>query len=290
MDIKVLRYFLALSQQESVTAAADYLHITQPTLSRQLIELEEELGVSLFTRGSRKITLTEEGVLLRKRAQDILELVQKTQAEFQAPADMISGDIYIGGGESHAMGLIADAIKDLQQKHPQICAHIFSGDADEVTEKLDKGLIDFGVLIEPTQSTKYESLLLPAQDTWGVLMRKDSPLAIKSFIQPKDLWDLPLITSKQKHVDNNIAKWIKQDYEKLRIVATYNLIFNASLMVEKGMGYALCLDKLINTTGNSALCFRPLKPALTVDINIVWKKYQVFSKPASLFLQQLKEK
>ena len=290
MDIKVLRYFLALAQQESVTAAADYLHITQPTLSRQLIELEEELGVSLFTRGSRKITLTEEGVLLRKRAQDILELVQKTQAEFQAPADVISGDIYIGGGESHAMGLIADAIKDLQKKYPQICAHIFSGDADEVTEKLDKGLLDFGVLIEPTQSTKYESLLLPAQDTWGVLMRKDSPLAKQPFIEPNDLWELPLITSKQKHVDNNIAKWIKQDYEKLHIVATYNLIFNASLMVEKGIGYALCLDKLINTTGNSALCFRPLKPALTVDINIVWKKYQVFSKPAILFLQQLNGK
>ncbi|UYZ82732.1 LysR family transcriptional regulator [Entomomonas sp. E2T0] len=288
MDIKVLRYFLALAREESVTAAAEYLHLTQPTLSRQLSELEDELGTTLFIRGSRKITLTDEGMRLRKRAEEIVELVRKTEAEFQAPVEIISGDIYIGGGESYVMGLVADVIKELQNDYPHVNVHIFSGDADEVTERIDKGLLDFGVLIEPAHISKYDSLVLPAKDTWGVLMRKDSPLAQKEFIQPKDLWDLPLIGSKQRFVDDRIAKWIKRDYKKLNIVATYNLIFNATLMVEKGIGYALCLDKLVNTAGNSSLCFRPLKPVLEVDVDIVWKKYQIFSKPAELFLQRLK--
>lgn len=290
MDIKVLRYFLALAREESVTAAAEYLHLTQPTLSRQLSELEEKLGTTLFLRGSRKITLTDEGMRLRKRAEEILELVQKTEAEFLAPTEEINGDIYIGGGETYVMGLIADTIKKLQADYPHIRVHLFSGDADEVTERIDKGLLDFGVLIEPAHISKYESLVLPAKDTWGVLMRKDSPLAKHKSIQPQDLWALPLIASKQKFVDDNISKWIKRDYKKLNIVATYNLIFNASLMVEKGIGYALCLDKLVNTAGNSELCFRPFSPALEVDVDIVWKKYQLFSKPAELFLQRLKQK
>ena len=289
MDIRVLRYFLALAREESVTAAAEYLHLTQPTLSRQLSELEEELGTKLFVRGSRKITLTNEGIRLRKRAEEILELVQKTETEFQASAEVIAGDIYIGGGESYAMGLIAEIVKELQADYPQIRVHLFSGDADEVTERIDKGLLDFGVLIEPAKITKYDSLLLPAKDRWGVLMKKDSPLAEHEFVRPEDLWKLPLIASKQKHVDDNIAKWIKQDYKKLNIVATYNLIFNATLMVEKNIGYALCLDRLVNTAGNSILCFRPLNPVLEVDVDIVWKKYQVFSKAAELFLQRLKK-
>lgn len=289
MDIKVLRYFLALAREKSVTGAAEYLHITQPTLSRQLSELEERLGTPLFIRGSRRITLTDEGMRLRKRAEEILELVQKTEAEFHAPAGTIGGDIYIGGGETYVMGLIADIVKDLQKDYPQIRVHIFSGNADDVIERIDNGILDFGVLIEPANTVKYESLLLPAKDTWGVLMRKDSPLAEHEFIEPQDLWNLPLIGSKQRNVDNNISKWIKRDYKKLNVVATYNLIFNATLMVEKGIGYALCLDRLVNTAGNSALCFRPLKPKLEVDVDIVWKKYQVFSKAAELFLQRLKK-
>jgi len=288
LDIKVLRYFLALAREQSVTGAAEYLHLTQPTLSRQLIELEEELGTTLFIRGSRRITLTDEGIRLRKRAEEILELVHKTEAEFLAPAETVSGDIYIGGGETYVMGLLADVIKDLQKDYPQIRVHIFSGDADEVTEKIDKGLLDFGVLIEPANITKYESLLLPARETWGVLMRKDSPLAGQQSVRPEDLWALPLITSKQRHVDDNISKWIKRDFKKLNIVATYNLIFNATVMVEKGIGYALGLDKLVNTTGESNLCFRPFEPALEVDVDLVWKRYQVFSKAAELFLQRMK--
>lgn len=288
MNIKVLRYFLALAREESITAAAKYLHLTQPTLSRQLSELEEELGTTLFIRGHRKITLTDDGMRLRKRAEEIMALIGKTKAEFQAPAQIISGDVFIGGGESYTMGLIAEVIKTLQDDYPNIRVHIFSGDADEVTERIDQGLLDFGVLIEPAHISKYDFMVLPAKDSWGVLMRKDSPLAQKAFIQPQDLWSLPLINSKQKLVDDQMAKWIGRDYKQLNIVATYNLIFNATLMVQKGIGYALCLDKLVNTEGDSLLCFRRLQPALDVDVDIVWKKYQVFSKPAALFLQRLK--
>lgn len=289
MDIKVLRYFLAVTRTESITAAAEYLHLTQPTLSRQLRELELELGNTLFIRGSRKITLTDEGIRLKKRAEEILALVQKTKLEFQTPTDIISGNIFMGCGETHAMGFIAQIIKALQQDYPQIYVHIYSGDADEVTERIDKGLLDFGLLIGAENIGKYESLLMPDKDTWGVLMRKDSPLANQDQIKPEELWDLPLIFSKQKEVDSRITGWLKRDLDKLNVIATYNLIYNASLMVEKGMGYALCLDKLINTTGQSHLCFRPLDPVLTVDINLVWKRYQVFSKPADLFLQRLKQ-
>ncbi|MDF7676904.1 LysR family transcriptional regulator [Neisseriaceae bacterium ESL0693] len=287
MNIKVLRYFLALAREESITAAAEYLHLTQPTLSRQLRELEEMLGTTLFIRGRRKIILTDDGMRLRKRAEEIMALVRKTETEFQPSAKTISGDIFIGGGESYAMGLIADVIKKLQTDYPNIRVHIFSGDADEVTERIDKGLLDFGVLIEPAHINKYDFMVMPAKDSWGLLMRKDSPLAKKAFIQPQDLWSLPLINSKQKLVDGQIAKWVRCDYNKLNIVATYNLIFNATLMVEKGIGYALCLDKLVNTNAESSLCFRQLKPALEVDVVVVWKKYQVFSKPAEVFLQRL---
>ena len=289
MDIKVLRYFLALAREESVTAAANYLHITQPTLSRQLGELEEVLGAALFIRGSRRITLTEAGMRLRKRAEEIVELVEKTQNEFQAAPEVVSGDIYIGGGESYVMGRIADIIKDLRENYPKIRVNLFSGNADEVTERIDKGLLDFGVLIDPGNITRYDALRLPDKDTWGVLMRKDSPLAAQKFIQPEDLWPLPLIGSKQKSADDKISTWIGREYKTLNIVASYNLIFNASLMVEKGIGYALCLDRLVNTAGSSHLCFRPLKPSLEVDVDIVWKKEQVFSKAAALFLQRLKD-
>ena len=289
MDIKVLRYFLALAREESVTAAANYLHITQPTLSRQLGELEEVLGATLFIRGSRRITLTEAGMRLRKRAEEIVELVEKTQNEFQAAPEVVSGDIYIGGGESYVMGRIADIIKDLRENYPKIRVNLFSGNADEVTERIDKGLLDFGVLIDPGNITRYDALRLPDKDTWGVLMRKDSPLAAQKFIQPEDLWPLPLIGSKQKSADDKISTWIGREYKTLNIVASYNLIFNASLMVEKGIGYALCLDRLVNTAGSSHLCFRPLKPSLEVDVEIVWKKEQVFSKAAALFLQRLQD-
>ncbi|GAA5107099.1 LysR family transcriptional regulator [Orbus sasakiae] len=283
MDIKILRYFLALTRQESITATAEYLHLTQPTLSRQLSELETELGCTLFIRGSRKITLTEDGIRLRKRAEEILELVNKTEREFLTTAETISGDIYIGCGETYAMSRLSQVIKIVQIKFPLIRVHIFSGDADEVTERIDDGLLDFGLLIGADNRNKYESLLLPDKDTWGVLMQKHSHLSSKKTIQAEDLWSLPLITSKQREVDSRLTRWLKRDISKLNVVATYNLLYNASLMVEQGIGYALCLDKLINTS-SSNICFKPLAPILTVDNTLVWKRYQVFSKAAEQFL------
>ncbi|EHO79936.1 LysR family transcriptional regulator [Fusobacterium ulcerans] len=288
MELRVLRYFLAVAKEESITAASETLHVTQPTLSRQLMELEEEFGKKLFIRGNRKITLTDEGILLRKRAEEIVELVEKTETEITASDEIINGDIYIGGGETDAMRIIAHIVKKLQEKYPQVKYHLFSGNADDVTERLDRGLLDFGVVIEPANIQKYDYLKLPATDTWGVLMRKDSPLAQNTVIKPKDLHNIPLLCSRQSMVGKGISQWIGKDFEKLDIVATYNLVYNASLMVEEGIGYALSLDKLVNTTGNSALCFKPLEPKLEVGLNIVWKKSQVFSKAAKKFLEMLK--
>lgn len=289
MELRVLRYFLAVAREESITGAANVLNVTQPTLSKQLMELEEELGKKLFIRGNRKITLTEEGVLLRKRAQEIMELVDKTESEISSTDEIISGDIYIGGGETNSMRLIAKVVKKLQEKHPHIQYHLYSGNADDVTERLDKGLLDFGVLIGTTNIQKYDYLHLPTTDTWGLLMKRDSPLANLNHIRPENLNNIPLICSRQALSGNEISSWFGNNFEKLNIVATYNLIYNATLMVEEGIGYALCLDKLANTTSASNLCFKPLEPQLEAHLNIVWKKYQVFSNAAKQFLNQLQE-
>ena len=289
MEIRVLRYFLAVAKAESISKAASLLNISQPTLSRQLMNMEEELGKSLFIRGNRKITLTEEGKFLRIRAQEIIDLIDKTQSEFNTSNEIISGDIYIGGGETDAIRIIAKCAHSLQKKYPNIRYHLFSGNGDDVTDKLDKGLIDFGIVIEPFDLSKYDFIRIPQKDTWGLLMKKESPLASKDFIEPSDLLNIPIITSSQRLVESEISKWFGKDLSELNIVATYNLVYNASLLVDEGMGYALCLDKLINTTGDSNLCFRPLYPPLEASLNIIWKKFQVFSRASETFLRHLQE-
>ncbi|MDW6002468.1 LysR family transcriptional regulator [Vibrio mangrovi] len=288
MDLKVLRYFLTVVREESITAASEFLHLTQPTLSRQLSALEEELGVTLFIRGSRKITLTDEGMLLRKRAEEILELVHKTEAEFLFAQELVHGDIYVGCGETHAMSLVVQIIREMREEYPNIRVHIYSGDADEVIERINKGLLDFGVLISPEDLTNFESLRLPNKNKWGVLMRKDSLFASLECITPEILLDMPLICARQRDVDKKVTKWVGVDYKKLNIVSTYNLIFNAALMVENGIGNALCLDGLVSTSEECLLCYRPLSPELGVDIHIVWKKYRTLSKAAEVFLGRLK--
>lgn len=290
MEIRVLRYFLAVAKEGSISGAANLLHISQPTLSRQLIDMEKELGKSLFIRGNRKITLTEEGIFLQKRAEEIIDLVDKTQSEFDTPDEIISGDVYIGGGETDAMRLIAKCAHNLREKYPDIRYHLFSGNGDDVTDKLDKGLIDFGIVIEPFDISKYDFIRIPQKDTWGLLMKKESPLASKDFIEPSDLSNIPIITSRQTLVEAEISKWFGRDLSELNIVSTYNLVYNASLLVDEGFGYALCLDKLINTTGNSNLCFRPLFPPLEANLNIIWKKYQAFSRASETFLRYLQER
>ncbi len=291
MELRVLRYFLAVAREESIVKAAEALHITQPTLSRQLMDLEEELGAKLLSRGNRnrKIALTDEGMLLRKRAEEIVELADRTQAEFASTDEVISGDVYIGGGETDAMRIIARAALDLQRKYPYIRLHLHSGNADDITERIDKGLLDFGIFIGPANMEKYDYIGLPVADVWGLLMRKDSPLAKKTNIKAKDMEGLPLITSRQSLFENQISGWSGGRIETPNIIATYNLLFNASIMVDEGCGYALCLDRLANTTGESNLCFRPLEPRLEANISIAWKKYQIFSKAAGKFLERLQD-
>ena len=291
MDIRILRYFLAVVREESISGAAEALHLTQPTLSRQLMDLEEELGVKLINRGkkNRRITLTEEGMLLHKRAEEIVALTDKTVSELETSHNVISGDVYIGGGETDSMRLIARIGKKLQSQYPLIRYHLFSGNADDVAERLDKGLLDFGLFIEPANMERYNYLRLPDTDTWGLLMRKDSPLASKESIQADDLKNIPLIVSRQSMVHNELSGWSGSDFDKLNIVATYNLIYNASLMVDEGFGYALCLDRLVFSANNNNFCFRPLEPRLEAHIDIAWKKYQIFSKAAEKFLEALQD-
>lgn len=287
MELRVLQYFLAVAREQSIIRAAESLHLSQPTLSTQLKALEEELGKQLLirgTKGSRKVTLTEEGMILRKRAEEILNLVQKTEKEIFLSDQVVVGDVYIGAGETDAVRFIAKAAKELSKSYPGIHYHIASGDSEFVLDQLEKGLIDFGIVFGSVDHTKYNSLSLPYKDTWGVLMRKDSPLAQKAEILPEDLWDKPLILSKQYSDES----WIGRELSELNIVATYNLLFNASLMVEEGLGYAIGFDKIINTSGSSALCFRPLSSNQKEGMSMVWKKYQVFSKASGKFMEKIK--
>ena len=286
MELRVLQYFLAVAREQNISAAAQSLHLTQPTLSRQLRELEEELGKQLMVRGNRKITLTEEGMLLRKRAEEILELVDRTEQEVMRSDDAVSGDIYIGTGETNIVLQIARAANHLQACYPGIRFHIVSGDAVDVCERLEKGLLDFGVLLGDIDKIKYHYMELPMKDTWGVLMRRDSPLAQRESVSPRDLWHKPLILSRQVDNKSGLYRWLRREPSELHTVSTYNLIYNASLMVDEGMGYAFTLDKLVNTTGSN-LCFRPLKPRLELGMYLVWKKSQIFSKAAELFLNGL---
>ncbi|MGY5343569.1 LysR family transcriptional regulator [Paenibacillus glucanolyticus] len=294
MEFRVLRYFLTVAREGSITGAADFLHITQPTLSRQLKDLEQELGKKLFIRSSHSIILTDEGMLLKKRAEEIIDMVGKLEAEFTSMEETISGDVYIGGGETDAMRQIAHVVSDIQLRYPDIRYHLYSGNEDDVTERLDKGLLDFGILIQPADISKYNYINIPAKDIWGVVMRKDSPLACKDTIQAADLINVPLICSrqamKQTFSKNEFADWFGDDFDKLNVVTTYNLAYNAAIMVEEGIGYAITLDKIVNTSSDSNLCFRPLEPGLESGLNIVWKKHQFFSSAADVFLKEIQSK
>ena len=290
MELRVLRYFLAVAREESISDAAEFLHITQPTLSRQLMDLEEELGKQLLIRGkrNRKIMLTEDGMRLRKRAEEIVALADKTEVEFLVADDAVSGDVYIGCGESDAMRIIAKTAVKLRQDYPDIHFHLYSGNAEDVSERMEKGLLDFGIFITSANIDKYDYLKLPAYDTWGLIMRKSDKLAAKDFITPQDLEGLPLIMSRQALVQEDISRWGKKQIQNLNVVATYNLVYNAAIMTREGFGYTLTLDKLANTGSDSDLCFRPLKPELRINLNLVWKKYQIFSKASQKFLEYLK--
>lgn len=294
MDIKSLTYFLTAAREGSITKAANYLNLTQPNLSRQINNLEKEIGKKLFIRSNYSIKLTSDGILLKKRAEEIIDMIDKTRKEFQSSDDIIAGDIYIGSAETYYIKLIADVIKKLRQSYPNIIYHIHSGAYSEITEKLDKGLLDFGILIGNIDSSKYDYIDIPYKEVYGLLMRKDSSFSKKKFIEKKDLFDIPIICPKiffnNKIQTSKFNEWIENDFDKLNIILTYNLIYNAALIVEEGIGYALTIDKLVNTTNTSNLCFIPLKPKLEIELRVVWKKNQVFSEASKIFLEELKNK
>lgn len=288
MDIRVLQYFLTVAREETISGAAEVLHMTQPPLSRQLKELENELGKQLFIRGKR-IKLTKDGMLLRKRAEEIVSLMEKTRAEVSASGEAVSGDVCIGGGETEGMRLIARTVSALQKTHPGIQFHFFSGDGYDVTERLDRGLIDFGTIIEPIDVSRYDSLRLPRPDVWGLLMKKDAPLAEKETVRPEDLRDIPLISSRQLAGENGLSGWLGYSCDKLRIAATGNLVNTLCLLAEEGAGYVFTLDGVVDFTSHSRLCFRPLEPRMESWMYLIWKKYQVFSAASELFLSSLKK-
>lgn len=288
MELRVLRYFLEIAREGNMTHAAQRLHISQPTLSRQIKELEEELGKKLFTRSNYSMNLTEEGMLLRKRAEDILEMTDKTLAEFKSLDEINGGDIHIGCAESNGIASFIQVIQKLKEKYPRIRYHFYSSGTDAANERLDQGLLDFAIIVQEVDLSKYNYLQIPASDQWGLIMRKDSPLAEHSCIHLNDLIDVPLILSRQA-MGEEMPKWFGETQDKLNVVATYDLLFNASVMVREGFGYVLGFDGLVYTGSDSDLCFRPLEPALTSPMYIIWKKYQVFSPVASLLLDELKK-
>lgn len=289
MELRVLRYFLAVAREQSITAAAKTLHITQPTLSKQLRELEEELGKKLFTRGNRKITLTEEGMFLRKRAQEIVELADKTEADFAAGVGSVSGDIFIGSGETGAVRYLGRTLYKMRSRYPGIRFHLFSGNGEDVSDRLDKGLIDFALFVGMTDLKKYDYLKLPYHHRWGLILRKDDPLAAHETVTPEMLMNVPILCSRQALIQNELSGWLGRPFEELNPVGTYNLIYNAAIMVEEGLGCAVCIDKLLDTSGESAVCFRPFEPAIDAELFIAWKKYQFFSAAAGKFLEMLQQ-
>lgn len=287
MELRVLRYFLEAAREGNITHAADRLHISQPTLSKQLKSLEEELGKKLFIRGNYNVRLTDEGMLLRKRAEDILDMVGKTEEEFKALGEITGGDVRIGCAESDGMKYLARRVRSLQERYPRFRLHLYSGNTEDVEERLDRGLLDFAVLAQEVDVSKYHYLELPAADIWGVVMRKDSPLAKKEAVRMRDLLNLPLICSRQG-ITEDYPKWFGEKVDTLNIVATFNLAYNAGILVREGIGYLITFDKLINTGPDSGLCFRPLTPTLETKLYFVWKKYQVFTPAAELLLNEMR--
>lgn len=291
MELRVLRYFLAVADERGYTAASERLHVTQPTLSRQIADLERELGVTLFTRGKRgrKLELTEDGELLRRRAEEICLLVDRTEEAFRGDSDPIVGTVSVGGGETRGMSLLADAAVALRSEHPEVTLSLFSGNAEDVCAKLDAGLIDFGLLLGTEGSSRYERLSLPVFDTWGLLMRANDALATKRLIEPADVEGIPLIVSRQTIGSNMFSGWLGREMETLDIVGSYNLLYNASLMVEAGLGYALCIDGIIDCGEGSGFAFRPLSPVMRQSMHLVWKKGVKLSRAANAYLDTIKK-
>ena len=286
MEIRTLRYFLAVAREENMTRAAETLHVTQPTLSKALKTLEDELGKKLFTRHSFSIKLTDEGILLRNRAEDLVSMADRIEREFISLDDITGGDLYFGLAESFQICYLARAIHTFKQTYPGLRYHITSGDTEQVMEKLDKGLLDFVVLAETPDDSKYESLIFPDADVWGLVMPEDDPLAKKKAIRVDDLIGLPLFCSEQSW-EKDIPGWAGEKMDRLHLEGSFRLSYNASIFAKEHLGYLLTFNNLVNTSPGSGLAFRPLKPRLETRLYLVWKKYQTFSPIAERFMALL---
>ena len=287
MEIRTLRYFLAAAREENMTRAAELLHVTQPTLSRALRSLEDELGKKLFTRHSFNISLTEEGVLLRDRAEDLITMADKIEKEFLALDDITGGELYLGLAESYQIRYLARELRALKSSYPGLRYHITSGDTEQVTEKLDKGLLDFAVLCDEPDGKKYDALLFPEGDLWGLILPGQDALAKKETVRVEDLVGLPLFASEQGW-EGDIRRWAGDRFGQLRLEGSFRLSYNASLFVREGLGYQLTFRHLVDTSPESGLVFRPLSPRVEVKLYLIWNKYQSFTPIAERFLRQLR--
>ncbi|MBQ6365725.1 MAG: LysR family transcriptional regulator [Oscillospiraceae bacterium] len=288
MEIRTLRYFLAVAREENMSRAAEHLHVTQPTLSKALKALEDELGKKLFTRHSFSITLTEEGVLLRNRAEDLVSMADKIEQEFLMLDELTGGDIYFGLAESYQIRYLAREIRSFKETYPDLRYHITSGDTEQVTEKLDKGLLDFGVICETPDERKYHSILFPEEDYFGAVIPVNSELAKKDSITADDLTGLPLFTSEQSW-ENDIRPWAGEKFSRLHLEGSFRLAYNGSMFAKEGLGILLTLNNLIDTSPESGLVFRPLSPRLEMKMVLIWNKYQSFTPIAERFLKQIKD-
>ena len=286
MEIRVLRYFLAVVREENISKAAQILHITQPTLSRQMSELEEDLGASLFIRGKRKISLTDAGMLLRRRAEEIVALADKTQAEFSVREELLGGCISIGSGEMASSRFLPRLLDSFSRKYPQVQYDIYTGNADSVKERIDQGLIDVALLLEPVEMEKYDFIRLPYREKWGILMRADCPLAQKEGIEARDLVGEPIICTTRAAVQNEIASWFGKYYKELNIFATHNLIGNTAHLVEYGLGVGITIEGSVSIYHNPSLIFKPFVPEFSSTSVLAWKKYQPSSPAVGRFIQE----
>lgn len=288
MEVRVLRYFLAVVREEGINRAAEVLHITQPTLSRQISQLEDEMGVKLFHRGAKKITLTNEGMLLRRRAEEILSLVDRTAQELMEQDELVDGRIVIGGGELAAMQVLPEIIESFRAKYPLVTFDIFTGNADLVKEQMEKGLIDIGVLLEPIDMEKFDFIRLKGKERWVVLMRPDAPLAAKEAVSAMDLENIPLILPRRTNVQNELTNWLGVSFQDSQVVFTSNLTTNAALMVQRGLGYAVVVEGSVPFWDRDKIACRPLSPELKANSVLAWKKQQPFSPAATKFIEHMK--
>jgi DNA-binding transcriptional LysR family regulator len=287
MEIRTLRYFLAAAREENMSRAAEILHVTQPTLSKQMKALEEELGKKLFTRHSFSIRLTDEGILLRNRAEDLVRMADRIEQEFISLDDISGGELYLGLAESFQIKYLARAIREFKSRYPGLHYHITSGDTEQIAEKLDKGILDFIVLAELPDSRRYEYLAFPESDVWGLVIPETDPLAGKEKITVSDLRGLPLFCSDQAW-SNEIRTWAGNAYADLILEGSFRLSYNGSVFAREGLGYLLTFAHLIDTSPGSGLVFRPLSPKLETALYLAWNRYQTFSPIAERFLAHLK--